>query len=120
LSSTSPRIERGAALLDTAAPGWEGKIDLNTLDLSSGWYCVVGQVYGDYIDGLAELKMIRSMQLRVNKRTEDYCAISRHINKEAIWFWTFQNTYYAISSAKLKGLPKIYSGVIDVSNVWME
>jgi peptide/nickel transport system substrate-binding protein len=54
------------------------------------------------------------------KRIEDYCAVSRLINKEAIWFWTFQNTYYAISSAKLKGLPKIYGGVIDVSNVWME
>ena len=54
------------------------------------------------------------------KRTEDYCAASRFINQEAIWFWTFQNTYYAISSAKLKGLPKIYSGVVDVSNVWME
>jgi peptide/nickel transport system substrate-binding protein len=53
-------------------------------------------------------------------RTEDYCAISRLINQEAIWFWTFQNTYYAISSAKLKGLPKIYGGVIDVSNVSME
>ena len=53
-------------------------------------------------------------------RTEDYCAISRLINKEAIWFWTFQNTYYAISSARLKGLPKMYSGVIDVANVWME
>jgi peptide/nickel transport system substrate-binding protein len=54
------------------------------------------------------------------KRTEDYCAISRLINQQATWFWTFQNTYYAISSAKLKGLPKIYSGVIDVSDVWME
>jgi peptide/nickel transport system substrate-binding protein len=54
------------------------------------------------------------------KRVEDYCAVSRHINQEAIWFWTFQNTYYAIASAKLKGLPKMYSGVIDVSNVWME
>jgi peptide/nickel transport system substrate-binding protein len=54
------------------------------------------------------------------KRTEDYCAVSRLINQEAIWFWTFQNGYYAISSAKLKGLPKIYSGVIDVSDVWME
>ena len=50
-----------------------------------------------------------------DKRIEDYCAISRLINKEAIWFWTFQNTYYAISSAKVKGLPKMYSGVIDVS-----
>ena len=55
-----------------------------------------------------------------DKRIEDYCAISRLINKEAIWFWTFQNTYYAISSAKLKGLPKMYSGVIDVSRVWQE
>jgi len=56
----------------------------------------------------------------VDQRIEDYCAISRLINKEAIWFWTFQNTYYAISSSRLKGLPKLYSGVIDVSNVWLE
>ena len=55
-----------------------------------------------------------------DKRIEDYCAISRLINKEAIWFWTFQNTYYAMSSTKLKGLPKMYSGVIDVSNAWLE
>jgi peptide/nickel transport system substrate-binding protein len=54
------------------------------------------------------------------KRTEDYCAISRLINREAIWFWTFQNTYYAITKNKLKGLPKLYSGVIDVSDTWLE
>jgi peptide/nickel transport system substrate-binding protein len=54
------------------------------------------------------------------KRIEDYCAISRLINQEAIWFWTFQNTYYALSSVKLKGLPKIYGGVVDVSDVWLE
>jgi 4-phytase/acid phosphatase/peptide/nickel transport system substrate-binding protein len=56
----------------------------------------------------------------VETRIEDYCAISRLVNQEAIWFWIFQNTYYALSSARLKGLPKLYSGVIDVSNVWME
>jgi peptide/nickel transport system substrate-binding protein len=54
------------------------------------------------------------------KRIEDYCAVSRLINQEAVWFWTFQNIYYAISKAGLKGLPKIYGGVIDVSSVWME
>jgi 4-phytase/acid phosphatase/peptide/nickel transport system substrate-binding protein len=54
------------------------------------------------------------------KRTEDYCAISRLINKEAIWFWTFQNTYYAIAKAKLKGIPKLYSGVMDLAGVWVE
>ena len=54
------------------------------------------------------------------ERTKDYCAISRLINSEAIWFWTFQNTYYAVSKAQLKGLPKMYSGVIDVSRTWLE
>jgi peptide/nickel transport system substrate-binding protein len=55
-----------------------------------------------------------------NKRNDLYCEITRLINKEAIWFWTFQNTYYAISSAKVKGLPKMYSGMIDVSRAWKE
>ena len=35
-----------------------------------------------------------------DKRIDDYCEISRLINKEAIWFWTFQNTYYAISTRR--------------------
>jgi peptide/nickel transport system substrate-binding protein len=56
----------------------------------------------------------------VDKRIEDYCAISRLINTQAIWFWSFQNTYYAISTSRLKGLPKMYSGVVDVSNTWLE
>jgi 4-phytase/acid phosphatase/peptide/nickel transport system substrate-binding protein len=69
------------------------------------------------LDGLLERARTTS---DTDKRIDDYCAISRLVNKEAIWFWTFQNTYYALSSAKLKGLPKMYSGVIDVSGVWME
>jgi len=56
----------------------------------------------------------------IDKRIEDYCAISRLINKEAIWFWWFQNTYYAIAKAKVKGLGKFHSGIIDVSPVWLE
>lgn len=54
------------------------------------------------------------------KRSEDYCAISRLINKEAIWFWTFQNDYYAITKAKVKGIPKLHSGVIDLAGSWIE
>ena len=55
-----------------------------------------------------------------DKRIEAYCAITRLINKEAIWFWSFQNTYYALSSKKVKGLPKMYGSVVDVSGVWLE
>jgi 4-phytase/acid phosphatase/peptide/nickel transport system substrate-binding protein len=54
------------------------------------------------------------------KRTEDYCAISRIINQQATWFWTFQNTYYAVAKAKVKGVAKLYGGVIDVSDAWVE
>jgi peptide/nickel transport system substrate-binding protein len=53
-------------------------------------------------------------------RTDDYCAIARLINKEAIWFWTFQNTYYAISKSTVKGIPKMYNGVISLGGAWIE
>jgi 4-phytase/acid phosphatase/peptide/nickel transport system substrate-binding protein len=69
------------------------------------------------LDKLLERARVTADQ---DKRIADYCEITRLINKEAIWFWTFQNTYYAISSAKLKGLPKMYSGMIDVSRTWKE
>jgi peptide/nickel transport system substrate-binding protein len=69
------------------------------------------------LDQLLERARVTADQ---GKRIEDYCAISRLINKEAIWYWTFQNTYYAMSSAKVKGLPKMYSGMIDLSRVWLE
>jgi peptide/nickel transport system substrate-binding protein len=55
-----------------------------------------------------------------NKRIEAYCAASRIINQNATWFWTFQNTYYAMAKAKVKGVPKLYGGVIDVSTAWLE
>lgn len=69
------------------------------------------------LDQLLERARVTADQ---DKRNDDYCAISRLINKEAIWYWTFQNTYYAMSSAKVRGLPKMYSGVIDLSRVWLE
>ena len=69
------------------------------------------------LDGLLEKARTTA---DTDKRIDLYCEISRLINKEAIWFWAFQNTYYAISGAKVKGLPKMYSGVIDVSRVWKE
>ena len=50
-----PRLERGIALLDRKHPGWENEIDLDALDLSNVRYCVLGQVYGDFGDGLRQI-----------------------------------------------------------------
>ncbi len=39
------RVERGAALLDAKQPGWAPRIDVPSLDISSGKFCILGQVY---------------------------------------------------------------------------
>lgn len=54
------------------------------------------------------------------KRIEDYCAISRLLNHEATWFWTFQNTYYALAKKTVHGVPRMFSGLIDVSGAWKD
>jgi 4-phytase/acid phosphatase/peptide/nickel transport system substrate-binding protein len=54
------------------------------------------------------------------QRTADFCAVARLVNREAIWFWTFQNTYYAITKARVKGIPKLYSGIIRLAEAWLD
>lgn len=46
------RVARGAAHLDVVRPGWFNDIDTGTLTLSSGCRCTLGQVFGDYHEGL--------------------------------------------------------------------
>ena len=69
------------------------------------------------LDRLLERARVTPDQAR---RNDDYCEISRLINSEAIWFWTFQNDYYAITKAKVKGIPKLHSGVIDLAGAWVQ
>jgi hypothetical protein len=40
--------KRGAALLDRIEPGWEDKINLSTLTMSSCYLCILGQIYGAF------------------------------------------------------------------------
>jgi 4-phytase/acid phosphatase/peptide/nickel transport system substrate-binding protein len=55
-----------------------------------------------------------------DQRARDYCAASRIVNQQAIWLWMFQNTYYAIARAKVKGIRAMYNGTLDVSEAWLE
>ncbi len=45
------RVKKGADLLDEKAPGWDGKLCISTLKMSHCDRCVLGQVYGNYVDG---------------------------------------------------------------------
>ncbi len=54
------------------------------------------------------------------QRATDYCAASRIINQQAIWLWMYQNAYYVIAKAKVKGIRRMYNGTLDVSQTWLE
>jgi len=55
------RAKRGAELLDRVAPGWFKKIDTSTLNMGDCWLCVLGQVYGGYVEGLWEIDKLNSV-----------------------------------------------------------
>jgi hypothetical protein len=52
LALVSARVENGMQLLDRVYPGWEKKVNLETLDIMSCRHCILGQLYGDYDDGV--------------------------------------------------------------------
>jgi hypothetical protein len=41
-------VERGAAVLDEAAPGWPDAVNTTRLDVRTSPDCVLGQVFGSY------------------------------------------------------------------------
>lgn len=49
-------VAAGGSFLDLKRNGnWRAEINKDTLDLASPRYCIVGQLYGEYDDGLGEL-----------------------------------------------------------------
>lgn len=51
------RVPIGASLLDQHLPGWYNLIDTDTFHMSDVRYCVLGQCYGHYMDGVHTLKI---------------------------------------------------------------
>ena len=52
------RVARGADYLDEEHPGWHQHIDPETLELSEGSCCVLGQLHGDFRLGLARASVL--------------------------------------------------------------
>lgn len=44
-------VKAGMELLDQEVPGWREKIDLDSLDLSDCYECILGQVFGHFNEG---------------------------------------------------------------------
>jgi len=58
LEDARTRVERGAAYLDEIDPGWHRRVDPDTLELSSGSSCILGQLHGDFRMGLSRSQLI--------------------------------------------------------------
>jgi len=54
------------------------------------------------------------------KRVDDYCRIAKILNQEVPWFWTVDNHYFSIAKPQLKGIPKQFSDIIDLSGAWWD
>jgi hypothetical protein len=55
--TAAERVAAGAMLLDERKPGWYKTIDNALLNIASCRKCVLGQVYGDFSDGVRELAL---------------------------------------------------------------
>ena len=53
------RAKVGATILDVLRPGWADGINLDSLDMSSCEVCVLGQTYGGFDKGVAQLFAVR-------------------------------------------------------------
>lgn len=53
--AASERVAKGAALLDEIKPDWRNGIDLERFNIHSSQLCILGQLFGSYIDGLYAL-----------------------------------------------------------------
>lgn len=50
------RVNAGVEKLDVLVPDWASRIDVELLDMHSCSRCVLGQVFGHYAQGVAELE----------------------------------------------------------------
>jgi hypothetical protein len=58
LENARERVRRGARYLDEHHPDWHRSIDAESLELSDGSHCVLGQLHGDFRLGLGRSQMI--------------------------------------------------------------
>jgi len=75
------RVHRGVEFLDEHVHDWRALIDPETLDLTSGHSCILGQCFGGFRDGREELGLslavTRALGLNYEARTNlDWIALS--------------------------------------------
>lgn len=50
------RIVLAAGVLDTLKPEWRSLVDLSNVDMGSHRYCILGQIFGEFNEGMRQFK----------------------------------------------------------------
>lgn len=79
------RVARGAMLLDAKQPGWAPRIDRERLAIKSGFYCVLGQVYGGYWDGIDAMSITGWRYGFVSAATKQQEADEQFQSLDTLW-----------------------------------
>ncbi len=67
------RVRRGAEYLDEVDAGWYRRVDADTLELSNGQSCVLGQLHGEFRMGLSRARLLDfSSAPRANQSPVDF------------------------------------------------
>lgn len=54
-TALATRVAKGAALLDICRPGWAAEVNIQSLQMHTCTCCILGQLYGNYDDGVSSL-----------------------------------------------------------------
>jgi hypothetical protein len=68
------RVHDGAAILDKANPEWYKNVNPDTINLRSSKDCVIGQLYGDFFNGLQTI----GIEHDVDECLAGNCAYTRY------------------------------------------
>lgn len=59
ITSVTEQVQAGADLLDKHGPAdWRSRVDLSRLDILDPDNCILGQIYGDYNQGMKSLGIV--------------------------------------------------------------
>ena len=71
ISAEKAAVHKGAKLLDKILPGWHTKVNLERLNMGSGTMCMMGQLFGDRVEGALAKEMYPDLMEEVKKEHLD-------------------------------------------------
>lgn len=57
----------GPSVLDKILPNWFKSINTESLDLTSSYNCILGQIYGNFAIGWKELKLYETQTAKISE-----------------------------------------------------